>query len=64
MYAHLRDSGIYTINYIMNHFLSKTSDVIGESYYNRDMATKFYKLSEIETFITRMHGNRVQRFKA
>jgi hypothetical protein len=64
MYKHLRDSGIYSIENIMDKFLGKTSDIIGEAYYNRDMATKFYKLSDIETFITRMHGNRVQRFKA
>lgn len=64
MYKHLRDSGAYTIENIMAKFLAKTSDIIGESYYNRDMATKFYKLSDIETFITRMHGNRVQRFRA
>ena len=64
MYKHLRDSGIYSIEHIMDKFLGKTSDIIGEAYYNRDMATKFYKLSDIETFITRMHGNRVQRFRA
>ena len=64
MYKHLRDSGVYTIGHIMESFLAKTSDIIGEAYYNRDMATKFYKLADIETFITRMHGNRVQRFRA
>jgi hypothetical protein len=48
----------------MEKFKSKTSDIIGEVYYNRDMATKFYKLADIETFISRMHGNRIQRFKA
>lgn len=64
LYKHLRDMGVYTIENIMEKFLAKTSDIIGESYYNRDMATKFYKLSDIETFITRMHGNRVQRFRA
>lgn len=64
MYKNLRDSGVYTIEHIMQKFLSKTSDIIGEVYYNRDMATKFYKLSDITQYIDRMHGNRVQRFKA
>lgn len=64
MYRHLRDSGIYNIDFIMNQFLGKTSDIIGEAYYNRDMATKFYKLADIETFISRMHGNRVQKFRS
>lgn len=64
LYSVLRDGNIYAIDNIMTKFKALTSDVIGESYYNRDMATKFYKLADIDTFIDRMHGNRVQRFKA
>lgn len=64
LYGVLRDGDIYDIEHIMTFFKSMTSDIIGEVYYNRDMATKFYKLADIETFIDRMHGNRVQRFRA
>lgn len=64
MYQDLRNNGVYTIENIMEKFKAKTSDIIGEVYYNRDMATKFYKLSSITDYIDRMHGNRVQRFKA
>lgn len=64
LYTVLRDGDIYSIDYITRFFKSMTSDIIGEVYYNRDMATKFYKLADINTFIDRMHGNRVQRFKA
>lgn len=64
LYAILRNRGIYDLDYIMTYFKSKTSDVIGESYYNKDMATKFYKLADIDTYITRMHGNRIQKFKS
>lgn len=64
LYGVLRDGDIYDIEHIMTFFKSMTSDIIGEVYYNRDMATKFYKLANIETFIDRMHGNRVQRFRA
>lgn len=64
LYGVLRDGDVYNIDTIMEFFKSMTSDVIGEVYYNRDMATKFYKLANIETFIDRMHGNRTQRFKA
>ena len=64
LYKKLRDSGIYTIEHISDIFIGNTSGIIGESYYNRDMATKFYKLADIDTFISRMHGNRVQRFKS
>lgn len=64
LYKTLRDSGTYSIENIADKFVGKTSAIIGESYYNRDMTTKFYKLADIDTFITRMHGNRVQRFKA
>ena len=63
MYGRLRSAGIYGIDYICKEYFGNTSDIIGESYYNRDMTTKFYKLSDIETYITRMHGNRVQKFK-
>lgn len=63
-YKKLRDSGIYSIDHISDIFIGNTSGIIGESYYNRDMATKFYKLADINTYISRMHGNRVQRFKS
>lgn len=64
LYKILRDSGIYTIENILSKFIGNTSDIIGEVYYNRDMVTKFYKLADIDTFISRMHGNRVQRFRS
>lgn len=64
LYKQLRDKKIYDINNIITKFVGKTSDIIGEVYYNRDMATKFYKLADIDTFISRMHGNRVQKFKS
>ena len=64
LYKTLRDSGIYTIENIMSKFIGNTSGIIGEVYYNRDMTTKFYRLADIDTFISRMHGNRVQRFRA
>lgn len=64
LYATLRNNGIYTIDHIMDYYKSQTLDIIGEAYYNRDMVTKFYKLSDINTYIDRMHGNRIQRFKA
>lgn len=64
LYKKLRDSNIYSIKHISDIFVGNTSDIIGESYYNRDMTTKFYKLADINTFISRMHGNRVQKFKS
>ena len=64
LYKQLRDEKVYDINNIITKFVGKTSDIIGEVYYNRDMATKFYKLADIDTFISRMHGNRVQKFKS
>ena len=63
-YGKLRDSGIYTMNFITKEYIGNTSDIIGEVYYNRDMTTKFYKLSNIQDYITRMHGNRKQKFKS
>lgn len=64
LYATLRNLDIYTIDNIMREFKSHTIDIIGEKYYNIDMVTKFYKLADTSSYITRMHGNRIQRFKS
>ena len=64
LYGKIRNYGIYSIENISTKYLANTSDIIGEAYYNRDMTTKFYKLSDIGEYISRMHGNRVQKFKS
>lgn len=43
-YAYLRDTGVYSVDNIYAFVNSKTSDVIGEQFYNDDSVLKYLKL--------------------
>lgn len=64
-YQQLRSSGVYNVNNIITHMCSMTTDIIGEIYYNKDMASKY--LSQVDTssteYLKALHGNRLEKYK-
>lgn len=64
-YQQLRSAGVYSVDNIMTHMRSMTVDVIGEIYYNKDMASKY--LSQVDTssteYLKALHGNRQEKYK-
>ena len=74
-YADLRDKGIYTADNICNFVENITSDVIGQSFYNKDAAAKYLtqvkevldettNTTKLDTsMLTRLQGNRNNRYR-
>lgn len=64
LYQNLRKS-VYDIDYIMTYFKSYTTDLIGEIFYNKDMAAKYLTQTSTKNteYLKMLHGNRIQRFK-
>jgi hypothetical protein len=48
----------------MSFYKNCTTDIIGETYYNRDMVMKFIKYYEDTTYFDRISGNRLSKFKS
>lgn len=63
-YKVLREQGLYDIDNIMSFYKNCTTDIIGETYYNRDMVMKFIKYYEDTTYFDRISGNRLSKFKS
>lgn len=63
-YQSLRKT-LYDIDAIMTTYKSLTSDIIGQRYYNKDMAAKYFTQTNSSNFeyLKMLHGNRLQRFK-
>lgn len=63
-YQNLRKT-VYDIDYIMEYYKARTTELIGEIYYNKDMAAKYLtQTSATNTeYLKMLHGNRLQRFK-
>lgn len=64
LYNQLRNLGLYNIDNIINFYKSMTSDIIGETYYNKDMVIKFIEKPSSDTYLSRLHGNRILKFKS
>lgn len=64
LYNKLRTLGLYNIDNIMTFYKSMTTDIIGETYYNKDMAIKFIEKPTDATYLTRLHGNRLLKFES
>lgn len=64
LYQNLRKS-VYDVDYIMKYYKTHTTDLIGEIFYNKDMAAKYLtQTSATNTeYLKMLHGNRLQRFK-
>lgn len=74
-YEYLRNSGkrVYTTEYIVAYVESLTSDIIGESFYNKDAGSKYltqtyYKTeggvtSIVDNMLTKLQGNRACRYR-
>lgn len=64
LYRRLRNNEIYDADNIVDFYFSKTSDIIGETYYNRDSVNKFIQPLGTETqYLDQLHGNRREKFK-
>lgn len=63
-YANLRNSGMYTKDYIMNYYKEHITDVIGERYYNADMNQKYLNSSvrNYKDYLILLMGNRLDQF--
>lgn len=69
-YADLRNSGIYTYDYIMGFYKSQTSYIIGETFYNYDMNTKYLSRADSQyngssatnSYLPLLMGNRIDQF--
>lgn len=68
-YIALRNSGVYSVDSICNYINSKTSDVIGEQYYNKDAALKYFSYTSGENntpdslYLRCLQGNRKNRYR-
>jgi hypothetical protein len=73
-YANLRNSGIYNVDNICNFIEGKTSDYIGETFYNKDAAAKYltqtyYSEDEdgkqiiVSEQLEKLQGNRDSRYR-
>ena len=64
LYRRLRNTGVYDIDNIIDFYFAQTSDIIGETYYNKDSVAKFIQPIGTETqYLDQLHGNRRERFK-
>ena len=63
-YQNLRKS-VYDLDYIMEYYGARTTELIGEIYYNKDMAAKYLTQTNSTNteYLKMLHGNRLQRFK-
>lgn len=63
-YQNLRKT-VYDLDYIMEYYKARTTDLIGEIYYNKDMAAKYLTQTTASNteYLKMLHGNRLQRFK-
>lgn len=70
-YAYLRNSGIYSFDYVINLYKNMTSRVIGEKFYNSDMLSKYlsrtdsmiYAKSATTAYLPLIMGNRIDQFE-
>lgn len=67
-YSTLRSNGIYTVDNIMNAISSKTSEVIGETFYNSDAVSKYIDIKTNDGRYNKdrlyaVQGNRVARYE-
>ena len=70
-YAHLRNTGVYSVDSICNYIDSKTYDLIGEKIYNRDAAQKYLNYQAVTTsgtvysamYYKCVQGNRRNRYR-
>lgn len=63
LYKTLREIGVYDVTNICNYYFNLTSDIIGETYYNKDSLHKFIKPEKGDSQLAVLHGNRRNRFK-
>lgn len=70
-YAALRNSGIYTVDYITSFYKRCATDIIGEKYYNEDMNAKYLSQgdpvamgqgNEKLDYLALLMGNRLDQF--
>ena len=61
-YSHLRRSSIYDAETIQNYINSKTRDVIGETYYNKDAINKYMYDANDTSFYYCVNGSREDRY--
>lgn len=59
LYRRLRDGKKYDVENIIDFYFSQTSDIIGETYYNKDSVAKFIQ----QSYLDQLHGNRRERFR-
>ena len=68
MYAKLRSCGVYSKDYVIKFFKNITSNIIGESFYNYDMRSKYLsraddtKYNANVDFLPLIMGNRIDQF--
>jgi hypothetical protein len=60
-YKKLRDLGVYDADNIQTYINSKTRDIIGETYYNKDANNKYLSLPNDEYFYC-VNGSREDRY--
>lgn len=63
-YQSLRKT-VYDIDYIMEFYKARTTDIIGQIYYNKDSAAKYFTQTSKDNteYLKMLHGNRIQRFQ-
>lgn len=63
-YQNLRKT-VYDLDFIMKFYKERTVDIIGEIYYNKDSAAKYFTQTNADNteYLKMLHGNRIQRFQ-
>lgn len=61
-YGHLRRNNIYDAETIQNYINSKTRDVIGETYYNKDAINKYMYNANDTSYYYCVNGSREDRY--
>lgn len=72
-YTYLRDNRIYDVDTIVDYVNSLTTDIIGQSFYNKDAAAKYLSqtyystangvTSIVDNMLTKLQGDRSSRYR-
>lgn len=56
---------VYRMEYMLDYYRERTVDIIGEIYYNKDSASKYFTQTNKDNteYLKMLHGNRIQRFQ-